>query len=93
MNESKLLTVAVTRLVSAMKWYNYALMEGSFSQWQVALAKYETLRDLLIDSGHTVEFTSKTDFIGTSPRMLFVTVTVDGAEYNVPEFESKGMVV
>lgn len=87
METKDLMKVTVDKLIAAMRYYNYALMQGSFSQWQVALAKYETLRDLLIDSGHTVEFTSKTDFVYTSPRMLFTSVRVDSKVYPVPAFE------
>ena len=87
MEHKDLKKLAIDRLIAAMRYYNFALMQGSFSQWQVALAKYETLRDLLIDGGHSFEFTSKTEFVGTSPRMLFMTVSVDGKEYDIPEFE------
>lgn len=87
METKDLMKMTIDKLVTAMRYYNYALMQGSFSQWQVALAKYETLRDLLIDSGHSIEFTSKTDFVYTSPRMLFTTVSVDGNVYPIPAYE------
>ena len=87
MENKDLLKMTVKKLIEAMEYYNYALMKGSFSQWQVALAKYETLRDLLIDSGHTFEFTSKTNFVYTSPRMLFTTIIINGKEYTIPEYD------
>lgn len=87
MEKKDLFETTVDRLVGAMRYYNFTLMDGSFSQWQVALAKYETLRDLLIDCGHTFKYVAKTEYVGTSSRMLFMSVFIDGVKYEIPEYQ------
>ena len=76
----------INRLGIAMRDYNYMILNGSFRQFQVAFGKYEVLKELLIDNGHTVEMTTKVTYTETnSPRSIFTSLSVNGRKYMIPQ--------
>ena len=86
MTEKEIVFVLVKKFLFAMNEYNYMVVNGTFSQWQVALAKYETLRDSLTAIGYPpIVKVSLVSVYGTE-RQVYSSVVVDGKMYRVGGF-------